>query len=98
MILNPKGLTNSVKDVYEILNKKEAKAYTTIKTVMDRLFEKNVLLRFKQGKKFFYRTAYSNHEIVTNSLKEIANRYCDGDLARLNQILQTVNEKQLISA
>ena len=88
--------TNSVKDVYESLNKKEAKAYTTIKTVMDRLFEKNILLRFKQGKKFFYRTAYSNYEIVANSLKEIADRYCGGDIAKLNQVLQSFDDKQLI--
>lgn len=90
--------TNSVKDVYEMLNKKEAKAYTTIKTVMDRLYEKNVLLRFKQGKKFYYRTAYSNYEIVSNSLKEIAQRYCGGDISKLNQILQTFENNQLISA
>lgn len=90
--------TNSVKDVFEIINQKDAKAYTTIKTVMDRLYEKNILLRFKQGKKFYYRTAYSNYEIVSNSLKEIAQRYCKGDLSKLNQILQSFENNQLISA
>ncbi len=87
---------NSVKDVFDSLQKDESqtRAYTTIKTVMDRLFEKKVLLRFKQGRKFYYRTAYSNNEIVVKSLIELSNRYCNGDLARLGKIIDTVVEKQ----
>lgn len=86
--------TNSVKDVFDILSKNddEKRAYTTIKTVMDRLYEKKVLLRYKQGKKFYYRTVYSNHEIVTKSLFETANRYCGGDLAKLSFILNSMME------
>lgn len=95
--------TNSVKDVFEILSKNsdEKRAYTTIKTVMDRLFEKRVLLRFKQGKKFFYRTVYSHQEIVTRNLNEIANRYCNNDLSHLRQVLNMMieeNEECLVSA
>ena len=93
--------TNSVKDVFDILAKSdnEKRAYTTIKTVMDRLHEKNILLRFKQGRKFYYRTAYSNQEIVINSLNEIANRYCAGDLSKLALIFNNIlKETQLISA
>ncbi len=91
-------MTNTVKDVYEILakNSTDKRAYTTIKTVMDRLFEKNILLRYKQGKKFFYRTAYSNNEIVINSLQEIANRYCNGSLSKLSKILETIDNDRLI--
>ena len=88
--------TNSVKDVYDILsqNEDEKRAYTTIKTVMDRLYEKKVLLRYKQGKKFFYRTVYSNHEIVVRSLNEIALRYCNGNLEKLSCILNNMLEEQ----
>lgn len=92
--------TNSVKDVYDILlkNDSEKRAYTTIKTVMDRLFEKKVLLRFKQGKKFFYRTVYSNQEIIEKNLFETASRYCNGDLAKLYCVLKSMmDEKSLIS-
>lgn len=90
--------TNSVKDVFDILSKNddEKRAYTTIKTVMDRLFEKKVLLRYKQGKKFFYRTVYSNNEIVVKSLQETANRYCSGDLAKLSLILNFMMEEDLL--
>lgn len=88
--------TNSVKDVYLLMNKTEARAYTTIKTVMDRLYEKNMLLRFKQGKKFYYRTTRPKTEIVLNALKEVAQRYCGGDMTKLSQILNShVNDRLL---
>lgn len=85
---------NSVKDVWEFLSKTDStkRAYTTIKTVMDRLFEKEVLLRIKQGKKFFYRTAYSNSDIIATSLKKIAARYCNGDMTRLMHITKSMCE------
>lgn len=90
--------TNSVKDVYDILsqNDDEKRAYTTIKTVMDRLFEKRVLLRYKQGKKFFYRTVYSNNEIIVKSLNEIASRYCNGDLSQLSNTLNSMMEENAL--
>ncbi len=91
--------TNTVKDVYEILSQNDSgkRAYTTIKTVMDRLFEKKLLLRFREGRKFCYRTVYSNREIVENSLNELANRYCSGNIDILKEILNSVIEKQLVS-
>lgn len=90
--------TNTVKDVFDILSQNEnaKRAYTTIKTVMDRLFEKKVLLRFKEGRKFYYRTVYSNQEIVINSLNELAQRYCGGDLSRLQQILTSMSDNRLV--
>ncbi len=85
---------NSVKEVYEFLSKTDStkRAYTTIKTVMDRLFEKEVLLRIKHGKKFFYRTAYSNSDIIITSLKKIAAQYCNGDMTRLMHITKSMCE------
>ena len=85
---------NSVKEVYEFLSKTDStkRAYTTIKTVMDRLYVKEVLLRIKQGKKFFYRTAYSNSDIVITSLKKIASQYCNGDMSKLMRITKSICE------
>ena len=90
--------TNSVKDVYEILsrNDDEKRAYTTIKTVMDRLHEKKVLLRYKEGKKFYYRTVYSNHETISRALVEIANRYCQGDLRQLRTEIDSLMEENCV--
>ena len=97
--LEAKGsYNNTVKDVYESLqNNEEKKAYTTIKSVMDRLFEKKVLLRFGQGRKFFYRTTFSRSEVIFNSLNEIAKRYCDGDIKKLTYFLNEVVNKELVS-
>lgn len=90
--------TNSVKDVYEILANKddEKRAYTTIKTVMDRLHDKKILLRYKEGKKFYYRTVYSRQEIIIKSITEISNRYCDGDLHSLSLILNAMMDEKIL--
>ncbi len=88
---------SSVKEVHDYINnsKNISRAYTTIKTVMDRLYDKELLLRIKQGKKFFYRTATTNTEIVRNSLEKIAYQYCDGDMVKLIRFGQSLCEPQV---
>lgn len=89
---------NSVKDVFDYICVSETtkRAYTTVKTVMDRLYEKEVLLRIKQGKKFFYRTAYSNVDIISNSLKKIAMQYCNNDMNKLIQVARSVANEPIV--
>ena len=91
---------NSVKDVYDILAKSEKtkRAYTTIKTVMDRLFEKELVLRIKQGKKFYYRTATTSSDIIKESLRKIAHQYCNGDMSKLMKYTQNLCDSSVISA
>lgn len=96
--LEAKGVyKNSVKDVFDYLSSSESakRAYTTVKTVMDRLCEKEILIRIKQGKKFFYRTAYSNTDIIANSLKKIAFQYCNGDMNKLIQVARLMLETSI---
>lgn len=85
---------NSVKDVHTFIKSSNAndRAYTTIKTVMDRMFEKNLLLRIKQGKKFYYRTNYSTLDIVKESLEKVANQYCAGNMSKLLYLMQEICE------
>lgn len=89
---------NSVKDVYDCLSKNDSdrRAYTTIKTVMDRLVKKKFLLKFKSDNKYCYRTAYSNNEIIFNSLRLIADRYCDGNMSKLSEIISSVSAKECV--
>lgn len=89
---------NSVKDVFDYISSTQTakRAYTTVKTVMDRLFEKEVLLRIKQGKKFYYRTAYSNNDIIANSLKKIALQYCGGNMNKLIEVAMSVQTQNLV--
>lgn len=73
--------SNTVMDVYNSLAQSEEnkRAYTTVKTVMDRLVLKKHIMRFKQGKKFYYRSIYSNKEILSKALIEVAQKYCGGN-------------------
>jgi len=89
---------NSVKDVYDHINASSAenRAYTTIKTVMDRMHEKEMLLRIKQGKKFYYRTNYSCFDIIKESLAKIASHYCDGNMVKLLRVAQGICEKESV--
>jgi len=92
---------NSVKDVYNAINSisEDKKAYTTVKTVMDRLYEKKMLTKIKQGNKFYYRTLHSNSEIIKKSLNELAERYCSGDIRKLLSLAQTYEQdSKLIGA
>lgn len=88
---------NSVKDVFDYISASNntKRAYTTVKTVMDRLHDKEVLLRIKQGKKFYYRTAYSNNDIIANSLKKIALQYCNNDINKLIQVANSIKGNNL---
>ncbi len=90
---------HSVKEITDLINKNQPqnRAYTTIKTVMDRMFEKELLLRVKQGKKFFYRSAYSYTDIIKMSLEKVAHQFCAGDMAKLLRINQLICEKELLS-
>lgn len=89
--------TNSVKTVFDVLDNQieNKRAYTTVKTVMDRLVDKKILLRFKQDKKFYYRTAYSMDEIVISSLNNIAQKFLKGDINKLKDILNSQNKEIL---
>ena len=99
--LEEKGLfKSSVKDVHQALNaiSKDKKAYTTVKTVMDRLYQKNMLVKTRHGRRYYYRTTYTNQEAVISSLYEIANKYCNGDMAKLAQYLNCTAQKETMSA
>ena len=45
----------SVRDVLALVKRKPALAYTTVQTVLDRLHEKDLVSREKEGKAFLYR-------------------------------------------
>lgn len=90
--------TNSVKEVYEALIQIDSsRAYTTIKTVMDRLHQKGILLRFKQKNKFFYRTAYSKKDMLLKDITKLANLYFEGNLDSLALAIAGYIQEEKIS-
>ncbi len=87
----------SVNDVQTHLNasSESERAYTTVKTVMDRLVEKNMLVRYKQGKKFFYKTVNSRSEMAHKAIKKLAGQYFDNDMVSLMRAIEKECQKAL---
>ena len=76
-------------DVLEKLNASfEKRAYTTIKTVMDRLAVKKILLRRKCGRKFCYTSVCSRKELAQEAVQEVVSRYFNGDVRGLMRMLE----------
>ena len=84
----------SVNEVLEYLNEETSKkrAYTTIKTVMDRLAGKNMLIRKKIGKKFCYKATESRSKMANSAINKLLKQYFNNDA---NLLLKTI-EKQCI--
>lgn len=83
------NLTIAVSDVVDFINSNGAvKAYTTVKTVMDRLVDKEYLNREKCGKKFFYSSTYSREERAQTAIRRLAGQYFNNDIRSLMKALE----------
>ena len=82
---------NTVKDVFENIES-DKRAYTTIKTVMDRLAEKNMLKRYKNGKKFCYKATETRSKMANTAINKLLKQYFNNDASLL---LKTI-EKECI--
>ena len=70
----------SVKDVVDNMSENGLeRAYTTVKTVMDRLSSKDLLVRYRAGKKFFYKTVMDKNEMASSAIKELSRQFFDND-------------------
>lgn len=79
----------SVTDVANLMKIKGCdRAYTTIKTVMDRLVSKGTLARFKNGKKFFYVATINRHESKMMSVKKISEQYFSGNYSEMIRFIE----------
>ncbi len=85
----------SVSEVLDYINSTGAqRAYTTVKTVMDRLAEKKLLKREKSGKKFCYKSVESREEMAKTAIDKLAFQYFNNDIRSLMKVL----EKRCLSA
>lgn len=79
----------SIQDIVdEMSDNGVQRAYTTIKTVMDRLVTKSVLVRYKSGKKFFYRAATDKREMALDMLREFTANFFDGNYAKMMRFIE----------
>ena len=72
------------------------RAYTTIKTVMDRLVTKSILVRYKVGKKFFYKVTMDRREMALDMLHEFTNNFFDGNYADMMRFVEKEMDELLV--
>jgi len=72
----------SVLDIQNRINIIESKtwAYTTVKTVMDRLAQKALVSRLKQGKKYFYKSSFARLEMGEMNLRKVIKQYYNDNM------------------
>ena len=79
----------SIQDIVDDLSANGVnRAYTTIKTVMDRLTVKSVLVRYKVGKKFYYKAAMNKNEMALDAVKTVANQFFDGSFSNMIRFVE----------
>lgn len=80
----------SIQDVVDYLSKKGIeRAYTTIKTVMDRLTVKSILVRYRVGKKFFYKATMQKEEMAIDAVNEVINNFFEGNSSSLIRFIES---------
>lgn len=72
------------------------RAYTTIKTVMDRLTVKSVLVRYKVGKKFYYKATMNKEEMAMDAVKTVAEQFFNGSYVDLIKFVEKNTQNVLI--
>ena len=73
------------------------RAYTTIKTVMDRLVSKGTLSRYKCGRKFFYVASVSRFEATLASVQKVSEQFFNGNINDMIHFIEQ-NTKSLVMA
>ena len=65
-----------VRDVQDrIRTDSQSWAYTTVKTVLDRLVDKELVLRVKEGKKYLYRTVIDREQAGEEAIRKVVRQY-----------------------
>ena len=67
----------TVRDVHDDVGRRRDLAYTTVMTVMDRLFRKKLLARSRGGRAYVYRAAMSREEHVASLLASTLDNAAD---------------------
>lgn len=82
------------KFVSQILGEKMQWKHTTVKTLLNRLLEKNVLKKRESGNKYIYYTEYNEQEIAEKYVTETFDRICK---TKVGGMIKELIEKSLLS-
>jgi predicted transcriptional regulator len=78
-----------VGDIQEKIKSAQKKwAYTTVKTVLDRLVDKELAVREKEGKKYLYRSVVKRDEAGVLAIRKVIRQYFRNDM---NQLMDCLN-------
>jgi predicted transcriptional regulator len=81
-VLWPMG-EGTVGDIHRALSASRPRAYTTVLTIMDRLTQKDIVIRRKVGKAFHYQARLSAEEARLRAVEKIVQGFFDGSPAAL---------------
>lgn len=94
-----RGGTVTVRDTYEELRQQRKIAYTTVMTIMDRLFEKEIVKRKKEGKTYLYSARQSKENFFEKTSQKIINSllkdFGEVAIAQFANTLDHVDPKKL---
>lgn len=87
----------SIQDIVDDLSANGIdRAYTTIKTVMDRLTVKSILVRYKVGKKFYYKAAMNKNEMAMDAVKTVAAQFFNGSFTDMIRFVENNTQDILV--
>ena len=90
---------SQTQDCLNRLNSRKKWAYTTVKTILDRLSDKGFLLKIKADKKFVYKPIMNRDEMAKDALKKLALEYFKDDFNKLADFvyqIQNAEEKSFV--
>lgn len=97
LIWSQKGTT--VREIWQAIKKRRTIAYTTVMTIMDRLFEKKILKRKKQGKTYLYLANSSKTDFLRKTsqkiIADLINDYGEVAIAQFANAIDQVDPKKL---
>ncbi|MEB3287369.1 MAG: BlaI/MecI/CopY family transcriptional regulator [Vampirovibrionales bacterium] len=76
-----------------IKSPKKKWAYTTVKTVLDRLVDKEIATRHKDGKKYLYRSVVNRDEAGVMAIQKVMRQYFKDDVTQLLDCLGQLDHK-----
>jgi len=84
---------SSVRDIYERLLDDRRIAYTTVMTVLNRLFEKGLLERSQEGRAYLYSPVQTREEYCSETIRTVVQGLLSGfGEPVLHHFVDTVNE------
>jgi len=82
----------------KIKSAKKKWAYTTVKTVLDRLVDKELATRLKDGKKYLYKAVVQREEAGVIALRKVLRQYFKNDMNALIDSLMIIQREELAKA